>query len=194
MKLNDFNYQTLETFQTDCIRNDFKPSYVNKIITVFKHMFTKAFDWEMLTEETLKNVRRVKLLKGEIKRLRYLSDEEQERLISNCDSYLKPIIITALNTGMRKSEIFNLTWDRVDLKNRLILLDITKNGERREIPINNTLYETLTGIIRNINCPYVFYNPKTLKPYDNLKRSFGTALRKSHIIDFHFHDLTQLHH
>ncbi|MHB8327948.1 MAG: site-specific integrase [bacterium] len=90
---------------------------------------------------------------------------------------------------MRKSEILQLTWDRVDLKNRIILLDITKNGERREIPINNTLFKTLTNIVRRIDVPYVFFNQKTLKPYDNHKRSFAAALRKSHIIDFHFHDL-----
>jgi integrase len=98
-------------------------------------------------------------------------------------------VITALNTGMRKSEIFHLTWDRVDLKNRIILLDKTKNGERREIHINGTLLNTFSGIIRRLDCKFVFYNPKTLKPFDNVKRSFGTALRKSHILDFHFHDL-----
>ena len=89
---------------------------------------------------------------------------------------------------MRKSEILKLTWDRVDLKNRLILLDKTKNGERREIPINKTLFNTLSMLIRHIS-GYVFANPKTGKAYDNLKRSWQSALRKSHILDFHFHDL-----
>jgi integrase len=189
MTLNEFNYRTIENLQSDYIKANYKPAYINKITAIVKHMFNKALDWEMVTEEDLKRVRKVKQLKGESKRLRYLSDEEAERLISNCEPYLKPIVITALNTGMRKSEIFNLTWDRVDINNRIILLDKTKNGERREIPVNNTLYETLSGMVRNIHCPYVFYNPKTLKPYDNVKRSFATALRKSHILDFHFHDL-----
>jgi integrase len=90
---------------------------------------------------------------------------------------------------MRKSEIFGLTWDRVDLKNRIILLDKTKNGERREIPINDTLLQALSCLVRRLDCKYVFYNLKTLKPFDNVKRSFSTALRKSHILDFHFHDL-----
>ncbi len=189
MELNDFNYRTLEAFQTDCIRNDFKPAYVNKIITVFKHMFTKALDWEMIAEETFKQVRKVKLLKGEVKRLRYLSDEEAERLIFNCEPYLKPIVVCALNTGMRKSEIFNLTWDRVDLKNRIILLDKTKNGDRREIPINQTLLNVLSSIVRNIKTDYVFYNPETLKPYYDIKKGFQAALKRAHIMDFHFHDL-----
>ena len=90
---------------------------------------------------------------------------------------------------MRKSEIVGHTWDRVDLKNRIILLVSTKNGERREIPINDTLYLTLSGLTRHLKTGCVFYNPGTLKPYDNLKRSWATALRKSHILDFRFHDL-----
>ena len=189
MPLNKFNSNLIEKLQTECMAKYYKPAYTNKIITILKHMFTKALDWEMISEETLKKVRKVKLLKGEIKRLRYLSDEEAECLILNCEPYLKSIIITALNTGMRRGEIFGLTWERVDLKNRIILLDKTKNGERREIPINETLYKTLSGIIRCLDCKYVFYNPNTLKPFDNVKRSFASALRKSHILDFHFHDL-----
>ena len=50
------------------------------------------------------------------------------------------------------------------------------------------LYDTLSNLPRNIG-GYVFANPKTGKRYDNLKRSWHTALRKSHILDFHFHDL-----
>ncbi len=187
--LNQFNSNLIEKLQTECMAKNYKPAYANKILAVLKHMFAKALDWEMITEETLKKVRRVKLLKGEIKRLRYLSEEEAERLVSNCESYLKPIVITALNAGMRRGEIFGLTWNRVDLKNRIILLDMTKNGERREIPINDTLLQALSGIVRRLDCKYVFYNPNTLKPFDNIKRSFASALRKSHILDFHFHDL-----
>ena len=155
-KLSDFNGILIENLQSDYLKNNFKPAYINKIITILKHMFSKALDWELITDDILMKIRKAKAIKGEIKRLRYLLDDEIDRLISNCDSYLKPIVIAALNTGMRKSEILHLTWERVDLKNRIILLDITKNGERREIPINDTLFNTLSGIIRNLKTDYVF--------------------------------------
>jgi integrase len=89
---------------------------------------------------------------------------------------------------MRKSEILNLKWDNVDLKHGFILLDRTKNGERREIPINNTLRSTLQGITKRLDVPYVFFDPKKGKPYQNVKRSFKTALRRAKIQDFKFHD------
>ena len=107
---------------------------------------------------------------------------------------------------MRKEEILNLKWDNVDLKNGFILLDITKNGERREIPINATLHEVLSGIVRRIDIPYVFYvvrkekelkeetenqteDSKPSQRYGNIHRSFKSACKKAKIRDFHFHDL-----
>ena len=187
--IQDISIEELEIIQSDYIKSGHSINYVNNIIKILKAMFTKAYDWELISEDVLKRVRKVKQLKGENKRLRYLSEEEAERLISACSKEIRPIIITALNTGMRKSEILHLTWDRVDLKNRIILLDKTKNGERREIPINQTLYDALSGITRHIKCDYVFYNPETLKPFYDIKKSFSGALKKAHIIDFHFHDL-----
>jgi len=189
IKLNDFNLILIENMQSEIIKNNLSVAYANRLTAILKRMFTKALEWEMISEEDLKRVRKAKQLKGEIKRLRYLLEEEAQRLIDNCDKSIKNIVITALNTGMRKSEILKLTWDRVDLKNRIILLDITKNGERREIPINNIVYNILSAVVRNLKTDYVFYNPETLKPYCDIKKSFTTALKKSHILDFHFHDL-----
>ena len=189
IKLIDFNSKIIENMQTSVINKGQAISYANRLTAALKSMMAKALDWDMITEDDLKRVRKAKQLKGEIKRLRYLSEEEADRLISNCEPYLKPVVITALNTGMRSGEIRSLTWDRVDLNNRIILLDKTKNGERREIPINDTLYNVLSGLTRHIKCDYVFYNVKTLKPYNYFKKSWNNALRKSHILDFRFHDL-----
>jgi integrase len=101
----------------------------------------------MVEEAVWKRVRKVKLLPENNRRLRFLSSEECQQLIGVCNHYLKPIVITALNTGMRKSEILGLQWEKnIDLRHGFILLDITKNGERREIPINQTLRTTLTRL------------------------------------------------
>ncbi len=61
-----------------------------------------------------------------------------------------------MNTGMRKSEILNLTWDRVDLVNGFIFVEKTKNGESRQIPINMTLMGTLKNLPRRVDIDYVF--------------------------------------
>jgi integrase len=143
----------------------------------------------MVEESVLKRVRKVKLLEENNRRMRYLSKEECQILIDACSSHLRPIVITALNTGMRGGEIFSLKWANVDLKHGFILLEKTKNGERREIPINETLRETLTGLTRRLDLPYVFYNPFTEKPYGDIKNAFNGACRRAKIVDFVFHDL-----
>lgn len=69
------------------------------------------------------------------------------------------------------------------------MLDITKNGERREIPINQSLREALQSMARRIDVPYVFYNPRTGSRYSDIRASFKAACRKAGIKDFKFHDL-----
>lgn len=189
LPLRRFSTVVVEQLQTDIINRGLKNSSANKVLNVLKHMFTKAVEWDMVESETLKRVRKVKLLRDDSKRLRYLSKEECQALINSCDPHLKPVVVTALNTGMRKSEILSLKWDNVDLRHGFILLDTTKNGERREIPINDTLRQTLQAVTRRLDCPYVFYDHVTGNRYLDVKRSFKTALRKAGIRDFHFHDL-----
>lgn len=152
-------------------------------------MFNKVVEWEMVDEDILKRIRKVKPLRDDGKRLRYLSKEECQALVNACDTHLKPIAITALNTGMRRGEILGLKWDEhIDLKHGFILLNKTKNGERREIPINDTLRSVFQGLTRRLDVSYVFYDPITGNPYQDVKRSFKTALKKVKIQDFHFHD------
>ncbi len=188
LPLRRFTTLVVEQYQTDLINGKLKNATVNKYMSILKGMFSKAVDWEMVEEETLKRVRKIKHL-PEDKRLRFISKEECKELINASDPHLRPIVITALNTGMRKEEILSLQWEKhIDLKHGFILLDKTKNGERREIPINETLRAVLQGIIRRMDVPYVFYAPKTGERYKDIKKSFATALRRARILDFKFHD------
>jgi integrase len=187
--LKSFTTLIVENFQNERLQRGNKPATVNRIVGVLKHCLHKGLEWDMLGENVYKKVVRVKPLKMNNKRLRYLSVGETQVLLNSCSEHLRPIVIMALNAGMRRGEILNLKWDNVDLKHGFILLDITKNDERREIPINGTLRNTLEALPRRIDGGYVFYDPKTGERYQNVKKSFATALRRAGIRDFHFHDL-----
>lgn len=187
--LKRFNTMLVEQLQTDIIRRGFKNGYNNKVLNVFKHMFTKAVEWEMVEADVLKRIRKVKLLR-EDSRLRYLESKEQcQALIESCDSHLRPIVIMSLNTGLSKGNVLKLKWSNIDFQHDLILVDMTKNGERLEISMNQALRETLLNIPRRIDGGYVFYDPRTNKPYNDIKNSFASACRRAGLKDFHFHDL-----
>lgn len=189
LPLRRFSTMLIEQYQTKRTQRGNKPATINRHIATLKHMFTKALDWEMIDEETMKHIRKVKLLEENNRRLRYLKKEECPILINACAEHLKPIVVTALNTGMRKTEVLTLKWDSVDLKNGFILLDKTKNGERREIPVNQTVKDTLNRIVRRVDVPYVFTDQKTGNRYRDIKTAFNAACRRAGIKDFKFHDL-----
>lgn len=179
------------------LRPPLKPASINKYIGTLKHMITKAVDWEMIAEDNSKRVQKVKILPENNQRLRYLSFNESAVLLNACDKHLKPVVCFALNTGCRRGEILGLTWDRIDMKHGFILLEDTKNGKRREIPINANVRNVLKGIVRRLDSPFVFVNPAVDETgqllnggrYYNLKKSFASACRKAKLLDFHFHDL-----
>lgn len=186
LPLRRFNTLVVEQLQTNMINRGLKNSSSNKVLTVLKHMSAKAVEREMVKSETVKRIRKVKLLSDNSRRLRYLSNEECQSLFNCCEHHLRPIAITALNTGIRRGEILSLEWEKhIDLKHNFILLDRTKNGERREIPINSTLKGVLQGLMRRLDVPYVFFDQATASPFKDVKRSFKTACRRAGR-DFHF--------
>jgi integrase len=192
LPLRHFNTLIVEQYQTDLMNRDLKPASVNKNVSLLKAMFRKAVDWLMVEEAILKNAGKVKLLQENNRRLRYLGKDECRALIEACDSHLRPVVITALNSGMRRGEILGLKWENVDLKHGFILLEdkMTKNGERREIPINDTLRTVLQGLTRRLDVQHVFFDKVSGRPFLEVKRSFATALKKVETVrcpdcDFH---------
>jgi integrase len=111
------------------------------------------------------------------------------KLIDACDKHLKPIVITALNAGMRKGEILGLRRSNLDLTNGFILLDRTKNGEQRGIPINATMRAIFQGAPLRTDSPYVFHHPGNGAPYTDIKRSFVKARNPTDLTDLHLQDL-----
>jgi integrase len=161
------------------------PASVNRELACLKHMFTKAIDWEYLKRNPVKGI---KMLKEPPGRLRYLEPNEIEVLLSKCSDHLQPIVITAVNTGMRKSEILNLKWTDLDLKNRKIIIRNSKNNTSRIIPINQTLYDVFLHLKEVSRNDYVFVDTDGHHLGD-IKKGFTAALRRAMIQDFRFHDL-----
>jgi integrase len=161
------------------------PASVNRELACLKHMFSMALLWGDLS---VNNIRLIKNFKEPPGRMRYLMEDEEDLLLSESSSYLKLIVVFAIETGMRKGEILNLQWSAVDLVNGMIRIEKTKNNEGRIIPISNRLYDTLIGMGPIVGNQYVFAHDNGRR-YRDIKDGFANACKRAGIQDFRFHDL-----
>jgi integrase len=180
--LQDITSWQIEKYKTKR-KEQVKPASINRELALIKHLYSKAIEWGKCKENP---ARKVKLLRGEVNRVRYLVPEEVQTLLSNCMDHLRPIVTVAVHTGMRKGELLGLEWARVNFEQGFITLFDTKNHERRDIPMNKTVKETLLSMERKD--PHVFPS-RNGRIFVDIRDSFGVALKKSGITDFRFHDL-----
>lgn len=125
-------------------------------------------------------------------RVRYLSDIEREKLLASCQLSEWPrlylLVLMAMSTGMRKSELLRLTWADIDFDNGLAFLEDTKNGEPRVCPIPAL---TLAEIkrFRGVGAALVF--PSLIKPEKpfEFKKHWQKALDEAKVQNFVFHSL-----
>ncbi len=178
----EINPQLIEEYKADRTKV-VASATVNRELACLKHMLNKAVEWEMIETNPAKKVR---LLTENNKRLRYLTEEEIKALYENSADHLKPIILTALLTGMRRNEILKLKWEDMDLGQKIIFVRNTKNNEMREIPINDRLVTVLKSL--NFKSPYVFAR-ENAKPCISVRTAFENAIQRAGIRNFRFHDL-----
>ena len=113
------------------------PATVVRYMAALSHAFSICVkEWGWLDDSPMRKVQKPRKPRG---RVRYLSTEERISLLKACkessNKYLYPIVIVALSTGMRLSEILNLRWSDIDFAKGRIFLKNQKNGERSTIPL-----------------------------------------------------------
>lgn len=127
--------------------------------------------------------------------VRWLTEEEQDKLLKSAEFYLhgqlKDIIIVAIYTGMRESEILSLTWKDIDFFKQTITVRKSKNKEQRTIPMHQRVAELLKIKTKNpFQSIYIFSTSKgTPIKRRTLIDAFQKAVKKAKIKDFRFHDL-----
>jgi integrase len=173
------------------------PASINRELACLKRMFNVACRGLMVLKGGMPQdnpMASVNLDRENNERDRVLSKDEFDRLLGTALSHLRPILLTAYYTGMRRGELLKLTWDRVDLNAEVIRLrpEDTKTQEGRTIPLTKELTQMfqqftiyLTDDGRRV--PYVFtYGGK---PLGSIRRAFETACQRAGISGVVFHDL-----
>ncbi len=165
------------------------PSTLNREVTVLKHVMRRAVVWEYLSRNPFLDsqggvLAGLKALREPGGRTRFLNLDEIDRLLASCEPvpYLKAFATVALNTGMRRNEILSLTRKSIDWQNRTAALTETKNGEPRQVYLNDVALEALKALPPRID--------GRLFPLhaNQVSVAFMRAVRRASIEDFRLHD------
>ena len=168
------------------------PVTVNRRLTVIKHMFKQAVEWDLVKSNPATSVKRFTV---NSERTRFLTQHEIQTLLETCEKqitspWLLPLVTLALNTGMRQGELLRLKWENVDLERGSITIIQSKTLRRKTIAINEPAREALNWLQENRYGELLLMWPwgdpiGKVTVYDAFKKACSTA----GITDFRFHDL-----
>lgn len=167
-----------------------KPATINKELGLIRHAFNLAIkEWEWCRNNPMHRVS-MEPVHNQIDR--WLTLDEEERLLAASPAWLREVIIFALNTGMRQGEILSLQWRDVDFARSVLVVMKSKNRERRTIPLNGRVFKLLMEKQQGslLKSGLVFTTSRgTRINARNLARAFYGAMEKGRIENFRFHDL-----
>jgi integrase len=174
-------------------------STVNRELTLIGHVLSVARkEWGVHIETNpVSIIRRPRENRG---RTRRLSLDEERRLLAELspsprdehgrfeaggtrNDWVRPVVIIAIETAMRRSEILSLHWADVFLDDRYVRLHDSKNGEARDVPLSTRAGATLSALPRHTSGRVFPITP------DALKKAFVRACDRAEIENLHFHDL-----
>ena len=186
--LDDITPYHIEKFKADLQTRGLKQSTINGWLQILRGMFYRAIDWEMYTKPNpLKKVRFFKpqnaiqgLSKEDIAKTLEAAKAISDAPLSPIQVCFYDIIVVALNTGLRRSELLNLKWK--DMKDGSLKIK-GKGDKYRDVPLNSTARETIVKQQRRGE--FVFDVPNR----NNATVLHNTTKKVSGMtgVDFHLH-------
>jgi integrase len=192
--LSDITPELIEKYRLSRRADGVSPATINRETACLSFLYSKALAWG---KAEVNPVLKVKKFREPASRERILTGDEARRLLNAASPELRPILITALGTGMRRGEILGLKWTDLDFVRGSISISHSKSGKPRKVPMSGTVAAALGAVPKRGE--YVFHNPKTGRPIKDVKTAFHAACRRAKknpkdkkdpgITGFRFHDL-----
>ena len=174
----------------------------NRALVLIRYGFSLAVRWEF-PGFLLNPMRDIRNLRDDNKRERFLSDAELHQLIKivaeSDNTVLVHIVLFLTYTGARKREVLDARWDDVNWDSLSWRIPITKSGKVRHIPLSKgaqrlllerrNAQNTKKVALGDLGTPFIFANPKTLRPFVSVYYSWDTVRKKSGLAGLRMHDL-----
>jgi integrase len=168
------------------------PATLNRYVANIGALFTWAIKQRIAPKGFIHPCRGIARKAENNERIRFLSASEMPRLLDATKQSswekLYLLVLLGLTTGARKGELLKLCWSNIDVDKKVAYTGITKNGDRKAIPL---LPNVLAELNRYISQPnhLVFCSPKIPTKKYCFESRWQIALKEARINDFHFHDL-----
>jgi len=163
-----------------------KDGGINRILACLKSMFNRAIEWNDFNG--INPMKLVNKLQEPPGRIRFLEEDELNRLVKCCEENFKSYVLIAFHTGLRLSEQLRLKWNDVDFKNNFITIHRTKSGKMRTLHMNDDMIKIFNSIPKQEESPFIFCD-KDGRSNVNVRGAFDRAKTKAKITDFHWHDI-----
>jgi integrase len=165
-------------------KQSLKPATVNRDLSVLRRLCNWAVEEGIVPANPLGRFR----MERERRTKRPVMSVREERLLmAHAPEHLQRIILCALDTGLRRGEIFGQRWEDVDFDNRLLHVTRSKTpeGESRIVPLTARLHKTLTSFRKDRGIIFAYED----NPIKTVKTSWAASLRRSGLRHFRLHDL-----
>ena len=184
--LSAFTAPVIAKWRDQLLREGRAPATVNRYLATLRAILGRACrDWGALSE-----VPQIKLFPLRNQRDRVVSAEEEDRILEQSASHLRPLVIFLVDTGARLSEALDVTWADVELpdaaRGRVRLMH-TKSGRPRQVPLTKRLRGVLASLRRKESKPgepvflYRALGAGEPVPYRNPTKAWKSALRRAEV-------------
>lgn len=169
------------------------PATINRYAASAAAVFTWAIKKRLVPRSFENPARRLERRPEDNERVRFLSDDERERLFAACRASIWPRlyakVLMAITTGARRGELEALTWGDVDFDQATAYVRTTKNGDRKVLPLLPAVLAELQAWRSRDPRALVFASTRRPAQAYNSAMVFADALKAARVRDFRFHDL-----
>jgi integrase len=166
MRLEEVGARNIVEYKAAKLATGLSKKTINNHLTCFGSLLSRAVEWKHLDRAPKLDL--FTLPKVRDQEFDWLTRDDAGRIVEKSSGYWRPMVVLALNTGMRLGEIEALRWCDLDLKRGVVrvmrswwkgnVFTTPKSGKPREIPLNPTTMSTLKDHPRMVGCEFVFHS------------------------------------
>jgi integrase len=183
-RLDEISKKLIESIKQQKIASGVSVATVNRMLTVLRAILNAAKHWDWIDSPPT-----IKLLSDNTQRIRWLTRNEATALLNELPEHLKAMVMFALSTGLRETNITGLQWSQVDMVRKCawIHADQAKGKKAIAVPLNDDAVTVIKSQMGK-HLTHVFtYKDRAMHRANNA--AWRKALKRAGINDFRFHDL-----